>query len=334
MLTRRQLLRRTLGAAGLACLPAGLLSSCQRAAGPQLLSCPGAMPQAWLKLLPRPWQVQERATSEALVKAIAQHQGGAALVQLSDGWASGLPREQLQPLEAQALLARLSAAAAPLSRLYGAPDTPPLAFPWAFSPWVLALRNRPELVPQARQSWQVLLDPSLKGRLVLPSSPRLCIELMGADPQRLRQLRRQALAYDEAQGLNLLLHGDARAAVLPLQRLVPLLRRDPRLQVVLPRSGAPLSWQLLLRPAGSAEALPLPWLQALLEPPLLPQLLAQGWVPPLPRGELHAALKGLPAAIAALLLPDEAVLQRCWSLPPLPAALQLRWQTLWDAAAP
>jgi putative spermidine/putrescine transport system substrate-binding protein len=288
-----------------------------------------------LQQLPQPWQARERAEPAALVRALGDAQAGIALLQLSDGWATNLPRQQLQPLAAPQLLARLASAAVPVSRLYGPPDAPALAFPWAFSPWVLALRNQPALVASAASgSWDVLLDPRLRGQLVLPSSPRISIELMGADPMRLRRLRQQALAYDDAHALNLLLSGKAQAAVVPLQRLIPLLRRDPRLQVLLPPSGAPLSWQLLLRPAASREPLPLAWLGSILEPPLLPSLLAQGWVAPLPRDVLEPALRQLPPALAALLLPSDAVLERCWSLPPLPPAQRLAWQTLWDAAAP
>lgn len=329
MLTRRQLLQSALASPALMGLAA-----CSRRRGPQLLSSAGLLPKAWTADLPQPWGLRDNADPQQIVAALAQPTAELGLVALSDGWASSVDRRQLQPLGAAALLARLAAAAGPVSRLYGPPDATALAFPWAFSPWVLALRSQPELLAAARDSWQVLLDPSLKGKLVLPSSPRISIELMRADPARLRQLRRQALAYDEAQGLNLLLNGDARAAVLPLQRLIPLLRRDPRLQVVLPASGAPLSWQLLLRPATAGSALPTGWLTQILQPPLLPALLSGGWVPPLPRAELEGALRGLPRAIADLLLPPEAVLQRCWSLPPLPERQRLLWQTLWDAAAP
>ena len=334
VLTRRQLLRHALVGSGVAALPAGLLSACSRAPRPTLLSVQGAMPQIWLKALPQPWQLQELARSEAIGSAISGVRPRLGLIQLSDGWATSLPRQRLQAFAAPQLLARLAAAAGPVSRLYGPPDATPLAFPWAFSPWVLALRNLPELVAAGQRGWDVLLDPLLRGRLVLPSSPRLSIELMQADPARLRQLRRQALAYDESQGLNLLLSGEARAAVLPLQRLIPLLRRDARLQVVLPASGAPLSWQLLLRPATSREPLPLDWLGQILEPPLLSRLLAGGWVPPLPPQELEPALQPLAAPIRALLRPSDAVLERCWSLPPLGERQRLAWQTLWDAAAP
>lgn len=310
------------------------LHGCSRRRGPELLSAAGALPRAWRSALPLPWSLGDPIQPQRLAAALEQPSARAGLVALSDGWASNLKATLWQPIEAPRLLARLAASAGPVSRLYGPPDAPPLAYPWAFSPWVLGLRNHSGLLQAAAQSWEVLLEPRLQGKLVLPSAPRISIELMGADPSRVRRLRAQALAYDEAQGLNLLLGGDAEAAVLPLQRLIPLLRRDPRLQVVLPASGAPLSWQLLLRPAASSAPLPLAWMGQILQSPLLTTVLREGWVPPLPMAELDAAAASLPQALRALLLPPEAVLERCWSLPPLPPQQRLQWQTLWDAAAP
>ena len=329
MLTRRQLLQGSLASGALLGLGA-----CSRRSGPTLLAGAGQLPKAWTAGLPLPWRLEDNAQPQAIVEALKRRRSDVGLVTLSDGWATSVDPTLLQPLQAPGLLAQLNAAAAAVSRLFGSPDGAPLAYPWAFSPWVLALRNQRELVQPASRNWQVLLDPRLTGKLVLPSSPRVSIELMGGDPTLLRQLRRQALACDEAQGLNLLLNGDARAAVLPLQRLIPLLRRDPRLQVVLPASGAPLSWQLLLRPTASSTALPMGWLGEILKPPLLAQALGGGWVPPLPRAELETAAAGLPPALRTLVLPGDGVLQRCWSLPPLPERQQLLWQTLWDAAAP
>jgi hypothetical protein len=57
-------------------------------------------------------------------------------------------------------------------------------------------------------------------------------------------------------------------------------------------------------------------------------------VPPLPRHQLEPLLRVMPAAQAALLLPQPAVLERCWSLPPLTPAQQLALQTVWDVSEP
>ncbi len=331
LLRRRQVLQWGLGASALLALP-----GCRSAGGQELLGAAGELPSSWLQTLPTGWRSRSLPDPAAVLARLEPGAPGPVpgLVGLGDGWASAQPQGRWQPLAASRLLERLVSWAAPVSRLFAPPGQPTLAFPWAFSPWVLALRSRAALAARQAEGWSLLLDPSLRGRLVLPSSPRLCIELMGRDFERIQALRRQALAYDDRHGLNLLLSGNAEAAVLPLRRLLPLLRRDQRLAVVLPESGAPLSWQLLLRPAGSAAPPPLDWMAQALEPPLLPALLQGGWVPPLPRAPLEPWVRRFPRPIASLLLPPEAVLARCWSLPPLSTAERLALQTVWDAAAP
>lgn len=336
-LHRRQLLRLGLATGALLALPTGL-AGCRSSTGPDLLLAPGELPSQWLRRLPHGWRSRTLADPAAVLAQLEPGEDGpkessVGLVSLGDGWASQEPNSRWQPLEAPTLLARLDKWAQPASRLFRADTSQALAFPWAFSPWVVALRSRPDLAAKRDEGWALLLDPSLRGRLVLPSSPRLCIELMGRDFDRIQALRRQSLAHDDRNGLNLLLSGEADAAVLPLRRLVPLLRRDQRLTVLLPASGSPLSWQLLLRPAASGVPLPADWMASALEPPLLNELLMGGWVPPLPRPQLTASLERMPQEITSLMLPPDGVLQRCWNLPPLSTAQRLAYQTVWDAAA-
>ncbi len=328
-LRRRQLLR--LGAiAGL-----GLLSGC-RGQGPLLLASRGDLPAAWSARLPRPWQLKLLDDAAAVLAARTQ----SSMVQLGDGWATELPRSGFEPIGTPELLARLAPEAGPVSRLFAPEGAPNLAFPWSCNPWVLLLRDRPDLQRRRGEGWDLLLDESLRGKLVLPSSPRVAMALVDGDPERLRRLRRNVLAQDDRHGLNLLLSGEAEALVLPRPRVVPLLRRDPRLSVILPEQGAPLGWSLLLKPVSAATAAststspPLEWLAAVLEPPLLSRLLASGWVPPLPRAVLQRAVAPFPAAQASLLLPPAAVLARCRDLPPLSAAERAELQALWDAASP
>jgi hypothetical protein len=305
------------------------LAGCGRS-GPQLLASRGELPTSWSKRLPSPWSVRfADGPAEVLQGATA-----AALIQLADGWALERSRADLQPIGTPELVARLDPRAVAAARLFAPAGSPLLAFPWSVSPWVIVFRNRPDLARRAAEGWSLLLDPSLRERLVLPSSPRVCIALVGEDPVRLARLRRQALAHDDRNGLNLLLSGEADAAVLPRQPVVPLLRRDPRLRVVLPPEGAPLAWNLLLRPAGAVVEPPLEWLAAILEPPLLPRLLTAGWVPPLPLPALRTALAGSPPPLTALLAPPATVWERCRSLPPLAEEERRRLQSLWDAAAP
>jgi len=355
---RRSLQLAALGAA------AGL-GGCWRRGAPEgvLLSVRGQMPPAWLKALPAAWQSQplespaavlaarqpQRAVSGS-VAASSPSAASARLLALGDGWAQQLDPAALQPFHAPALLQRLAPLAAAPSRLFAPEGAPAVAFPWAFGCWLLLLRGRDDLQQRQAEGWQLLLDPSLKGRLVLPSSPRLVIELacrqLGipataaalGDPRLPGQLRRllaQAVALDERDGANLLLAGDAEAAVLPSNQVIPLLLSDPRLSAVLPASGSPLWWQLLLHGAAAAPggpALPLAWLEQGLALPLLDRLLAGGWVPPLPPAVLAPALARWPQRLRPLLLPPPAVLARCTNLAPWSTAEQHRWQQLWTSA--
>jgi putative spermidine/putrescine transport system substrate-binding protein len=305
----------------------GLLAGCQRRPV-ELVASRGDLASAWAAELPRGWSLK---LLDDPLQVLAQRDK-AQLLQLSDGWAGSLDPAAQAPIGSDALLARLDPAAQPVSRLF-ASEGPARAWPWSVSPWVLVLRNRPDLMRQAAEGWNLLLDPSLAGKLVLPSSPRVTLSLIGEDPDRLAQLRRAAMAYDEPNGLNLLLTAKAEAAVVPRHRVVPLLRRDPRLQVLLPSGGAPLSWNLLLRGGQPMPEPPLDWLAAVLEPPLLARLLLAGWVPPLPIAALQRAVAGLPDPLARLLAPPQEVWQRCFSLPPLTEAERRRLQRLWDASA-
>jgi len=349
----------------------GLIAGCSPPAAARLLYSRGDLPAAWLKRLPDPWRSKAEESPAAALAGLPE----ADLLQWPDGWLQELGATQLQPFTppgttgAAELFARLAPFAEPVSHLFAeqpptsaatataataaaapAPaSSPPLAYPWAFGTWLLVLRNRRDLAERRSEGWNLLLDARLKGLVVLPSSPRVVIELalrqigrssresaVLADPRLLPQLRRlrgQARAFDDRDGLNLLLRGKAEAAVVPSQRLLPLLRSDSRLTALLPASGSPLWWNLLVRPAGSREPAPLAWLRQAGEAPLLARLLAAGWVPPLRRQLLEPALAQWPQPMAALLYPEPAVLANCNSLPPLAAAERNLYQQLWDRAA-
>jgi hypothetical protein len=336
LLQRRALLRLGTAAA------LALLAGCRRSDAATLLAVRGELPSSWIKGLPAPWRLQTMSTAADLLAADA---AAGSLLALSDGWASERARDRLQPLAGEApprtgssqglatLLAQLEPQAAAVARLYGPEAAPVMAFPWAVAPWVLLLRSRPDLAQRQDEGWALLLDPSLRGQLVLPASPRVVITLAGGDAARLRQLRSQAIACNDRDAVALLLNGDAQAAVVPRQPVLPLLRRDPRLNALL-LPGAPLSWSLVLRPRGSAQPPPLDWLAQVLSPPLLPRLLAAGWVPPLPQERLAPALVSVPAPLRSLLLPGERLWRSCVSLPPLQPNERQRLQELWQATTP
>tara|TARA_E500000178_G_scaffold52913_1_gene48931 strand:- start:6492 stop:7412 length:921 start_codon:yes stop_codon:yes gene_type:complete len=289
----------------LALAGSGLLAACassrQRLAVQQ-----GMLPALWQRRLPKSWAVE----SLDLRQDLPPLRAGIDSLVLSDGWAQALPPQQRRPWPQGPATQNLLSVAQPLL---------PFGLPLGFGPWLLVLRNRADLLAGdgAARGWSLLLEPSLRGQLLLPASPRVVLEIARriGEPQRvLSQLRQQALGFGDRDALTLLLHGDAAAAVLPSRAVVPMLRRDTRLQALLPESGAPLWWSLLVQPDAGMPP-PLEWLLAPRSSPLLDQMLRSGFTPPLQRALLEPALSR--QLRPELLLPPEPVLKRCTSLLPL-----------------
>ena len=299
---------------------------------PTLRASPETLPSIWRRDLPGPWRFDALSGTTSLE---SPWPSPTDLLALADGWLPEISPERLQAIAADALQLRIGSLG---QRFLN--EVPlvwqSLLLPVAFSPWVMVIRRDGTTSPALEAGWDALLDPSVEGKLLLPSSPRLLISLaerMG-DGDALRRLRAAALSFDDRFGMNWLLQGDARVAVMPLQRCMTALQRDPRLTAVLPQQGAPLHWTLLVRPSQTVEPIPQDWVLKAWNQPLLSRLLAQGWIPPLPRDELVGAEARIPLRLRSLVLPQESVWAQSWMLLPPDAAEAQRLQQLWEASAP
>ena len=322
-LSRRHVLQMV-GATG-----AVLLAGCRQAtASPTLMAPAGVLPKPWADALPNPWRLKLAPTQQDWT---SQDQARADLLVMGDGWLDAHPAATLQPIASEPLFRQLDSQARALLGELGALQDRVL--PLAVSPWVMLLRDDPAM---AQEGWPLLLDTALAGRLVLPASPRLVISL--ADPlgggQTLSALRRQALTFDDRQATNWLLKGDARVVVLPLNRCIALLRRDPRLRAVLPASGAPLHWTVLLRPEASREPVPQSWVEQGWRDPLRRRFAQLGWRAPISSPGSMADQNALSIRLRPLLFPSADTWSRCWSLPPLLPQDRVSLERLWRDSAP
>ena len=74
---------------------------------------------------------------------------------------------------------------------------------------MLLFRNGAEWAEAAGAGWDVLLEPSLAGQVILPASPRWVIDLLdrcGGDAA-LQRLRQQLLTMDDRRATNLVAQG-------------------------------------------------------------------------------------------------------------------------------
>tara|TARA_B100001175_G_scaffold121338_1_gene103279 strand:- start:571 stop:1422 length:852 start_codon:yes stop_codon:yes gene_type:complete len=281
--------------------------------------------------LPDPWQLTSAKALEQWTQGDAAQ---ADLLACTDGWLDTLSAVALQPIEAAALSNQLDPLAQQFLKMQG-----PLAsqvLPVGVSPWVLLVRSNPVVDAIKKLGWQMLLDPQLKGKIVFPSSPRVVIDLADRleQPDALQRLRRQALTFDDRQAVNWLLKGVAKVVVLPLQRCLSLLRRDPRMEVILPNQGAPLHWTVLIRPKDAKVPLPQQWVELAWREPMRRRLLQEGWRAPLATAVLDADRSQLPERWRSLVLPPDDLWNKCWSLPPLSPEQRISLAERWRASAP
>jgi hypothetical protein len=326
-LSRRHVLQM-IGATG-----SVLLAGCRQAtASPTLMAPAGVLPKPWADALPKPWRLMLASSQQ---EWRPEDRARVDLLVMADGWLDAYSADALQPIASEPLRRQLDRQAQSLLGELGALQDRVL--PLAVSPWVMLLRDDPAM---AKEGWPLLLDSAVAGRVVLPASPRLVMSLADhlGGSQSLSTLRRQALTFDDRQASNWLLKGDARVVVLPLNRCIALLRRDPRLRAVLPASGAPLHWTVLLRPEASREPVPQSWVEQGWRDPLRRRLVQLGWRAPItlsdPVSGSMADQNALSVRLRPLLFPPAETWSRCWSLPPLPPQGQKDLERLWRDSAP
>ncbi len=314
----------------------GMIASCGRGFfHPVLRATPETLPKQWRRTLPAPWRYKPIFSEVENQSFFFKELEKTDLIAIGDGWLKALSQKDLQPIQTPRLADRLN----PLARdfLNGLEvEMASCVLPVALSPWALAFRNGEKWLEDASAGWEVLLEPGLRGKVLLPQSPRLIVNL--ADkidyPDALLRLREQALTFDDRHGLNWILQGKGRVAVLPLQRCLSGLRSDPRLRVVVPRVGAPLNWSLLVRPATSREPVPQAWVEKAWKMPLMSPLIAGGWIPPLSFEEIEPALNTIPESLRISSLPSQDILSRCWSLPELSQGEQILFEQRWNESTP
>ncbi|WP_392348208.1 ABC transporter substrate-binding protein [Parasynechococcus sp.] len=322
-LSRRHVLQM-IGATGTV-----LLAGCRPAtATPTLMAPAGVLPKPWADALPKPWRL---TLAPAQQDWTPEDQARADLLVIGDGWLDAHPADTLQPIASEPLRSQLDAQANALLGGFGALQDRVL--PLAVSPWVMLLQDDSAV---AQEGWSLLLDAAMAGRVVLPASPRLVMSLADhlGGGHALSALRRQVLTYDDRQATNWLLKGEARLVVLPLNRCIALLGRDPRLRAVLPASGAPLHWAVLLRPDASREPVPQSWVELGWRAPLRRRLAQLGWRAPITSSGSIEDQKAFSARLRPLLFPAADTWSRCWSLPPLLPEDRSALQGLWRDSAP
>ncbi len=314
---------------------AGALASCSRKENAYLIATEGTLPKSWLKVLPTPWSFKSIKVDKLEKTYKNSLTNSADLIALGDGWLNSFEANNLSKINNPDLTLNLDYQAKFFLDLHKR-SLANCLLPVGVSPWVMLFRNGDPWLTEAREKWDILLDPRLEGKIVFPKSPRLIMSIADqiGNGNDLKQLRTQALTLDDQNASNWILSGEARVALLPMQQCMKSINRDPRLRIALPRMGSPLHWTILIRPKSGLEPLPESWVRKTWELPLMGKLLSEGWIPPLPHRNIKKTLEINGQSYYSKFLPQEEVWSNCWSLEKLDSSKQQQLELRWQNSAP
>ncbi len=300
-----------------------------------LVASPEVLPKQLLRALPPTWSYKpiKAPTSKDIFQDVLVN--NADFLAIGDGWLGRLPTDKFRKISYPSIYNKLNFLAKDfLSSLEI--DISDRILPIAFSPWVMLFRNGEEWLKDAKERWDVLLDPRLEKEIILPSSPRLVMSISDRLSSRggLSKLRSQALTFDDRNAINWILNKDAKVAVLPLNQCLKTARIDPRLSIALPKQGAPLNWTLLASSKTSKEPLPISWIERVWSPPLLGNLIADGWIPPVAKEDIQAQISKVPFEYREIVLQTEEFWSQCWSLPPISQVQVQKLEKRWFESTP
>ena len=238
------------------------------------------------------------------------------LLALNDGWISSLPFVSLKEIKATHLRDKFNNQARFFLDGLGK-DYQNRIFPLAASPWVILFRNEDSLTLDNKNSWEVIFSSELTNQVIFPNSPYLLISIARklGFINDFSKIKNQAMSFDDRNALNWVISGRAKAAVLPLSSCVNSLIKDPRLSVLLPQEGSPLNWTVLVSPKLSQEPFPTDWFDSLWGETYLRRVMSKGFIPPITFSDLERKNINISKRYKSILLPEESIWKKCWSLP-------------------
>ena len=312
------------------------LSGCQiNLNRPTLGAYEGVLPLEMIKALPEPWRFEVLQKNKKDITYGLAALRDLALLAIGDGWLQNIDIDNYMPI----LEDRYPINNHANMFLSGFDEKTALKlFPIGFSPWAMLFRRGEPWINKAKKSWQVILEPGLKGQLILPNSPRIIMEIAnrigdgGIDI--LRKLRIHAKTFDDRNALNWVVSGKAKVAIMPLQNCMSSLYKDPRLTIAIPSEGTPLNWTILLKKNNFQEPFPISWIQESCQMPLLSKITNTGWIPPLSYSELFDRTHSAQNRNKKSLPFSEKAYNNFWSLTPLDDLSLKNLEERWRMSTP
>ena len=203
-------------------------------------------------------------------------------------------------------------------------------FPIGVIPYAVIIKNNKDLLHDASKSWDFLLAKKLKGKIILPQSPRITISISKkiSAKDSLSQLKAQAMLFEDKNSINWLINSNASVAIIPFSLCEKYLRYDSRLSIVFPSNGVPLMWNFLLTKSKNNNTILIDWIRSLEKRATIDDLANQGWY--LPFANEYSQNKYNIKIENNNHAPSKKCWDNSWSFPPLNSLEKFNLENLWN----
>ncbi len=234
---------------------------------------------------------------------------------INDGWITSIDFAEFEKINVYPLIENLDKRSIDFLGSFNQNQRSKL-FPIGVVPYTVIIKNNKELINSARTSWDFLLSKKLTGKIILPQSPRIILSIAQKinSSNSLKQLKSQAIFFDDKNMFNWLINSDACVAIAPYSLCSKYLKIDPRLSLVFPIQGVPLMWHFLLSRSNLNNAILIKWIKSLENKSIVDKLVSQGWYLPFNSDYLQSKYKSEMFPISG---PSEECWKNSWSFPVL-----------------
>ena len=203
-------------------------------------------------------------------------------------------------------------------------------FPIGVVPYAVIIKNNKDLIYEASNSWDFLLDEKLKGKIIFPQSPRILISISKkiSVKNSLSKLKDQAMLFEDKNSINWLINSHASVAIIPFSLCEKYLRVDSRLSIVFPNKGVPLMWNFLLTKSKINNIVLTDWIKSLDKRSTIDKLANQGWY--LPFKNKYSQEKYNIKIEKNNYGPSKNCWENSWSFSPLNNEEKLSLENLWN----
>ncbi|MDC2988494.1 hypothetical protein OAZ26_01230 [bacterium] len=285
-------------------------------------------PQSFKDTIPKDWK-QEKINFESItLQKNRKTIFNSDFILINDGWITSLDFAELKKINVYPLIESLDKRSVDFLESFNQDQRSKL-FPIGVVPYTIIIKNNRELINAARTSWDFLLSKKLTGKIIFPQSPRIILSIAKKinSSNSLKQLKSQAMLFDDKNMLNWLINSDACVAIVPYSLCSKYLKIDPRLSLVFPNQGVPLMWHFLLSRSNINNKILIAWIKSLENKSIVDKLANEGWYLPFNNDYLQSKYK---SELYRTSGPSKKCWENSWSFPILTNEQKINLENSWN----